>query len=628
MSEKFRKVVNAPHRALARLREKIENAHPHNRAGRTAQVMGIGTAGLFQFLLWATKYVALDNHILRGAEEMLAEMKVGKDKSGNDKKLSAFMKKNPNLSAHILYYLMFTMIIGGGKVANEYGPVAVQNYKEWQADRAEREAKRGTYAEFLDKMQSITPFLIADLIAKEGVHVDSKTGLHTPYKDSRGIWTIGFGSTKLKDGTSVTKNTAPITNDEAYELARWHLENEETYFIMYCYDTAIDSANIDNTAQALGMGSIMYNTYSKLVENKDDRNHRERFAHLRDDFKQYGFAIPDSLVRGRFAEFPIRDETSFGRAWLHGESNRNVADKLGNFLAGGGGIRWRRWMEAGLLTGEITPQMLLDCPVNGMYEFYKCMGQRKDAFFIGDNDTTRQVNYETYANLRQWLQNPVNEQGQSLAKWKRVKDFMPADVVALCENEKCEFGNTALAQRNREISMDTNLNKNTEVKTYVLGYDEMYTVAVRTYRDGDYDDAAKKYNEIVAKYPDNALVRNDLAAAYNRLGQYDDAIAQVRDITRRIGDKKQYGSAYYNAGVAYEKKGSLQKALANYKLALANGNRDAQSAITRVTHAIQKDNSHRDKKLSFDAARHSIKKSVYAPEYAAYNNLTEYESRG
>lgn len=63
-----------------------------------------------------------------------------------------------------------------------------------------------------------------------------------------------------------------------------------------------------------------------------------------------------------------------------GSDKSEVADKLGGFLAGGRGLYWRRWLEAGLLTGDVTPQMLLDCPINGVYDFFKCMGQEKVHF--------------------------------------------------------------------------------------------------------------------------------------------------------------------------------------------------------------------------------------------------------
>lgn len=614
MAEKFRKVVNAPHRAFGRAREKLQEMQPESKTGKAAQIAGIGASGLFQFLLWATKYVALDNHVLRKAEEMLRDMKVGKNKAGNDKKISAFMQKYPNFSAHMLYYLMFVLTIGGGKVATEITPEIAQTVKEWRITRAEERARRGTYAEFLNKTQPITPFLIADLIVKEGVHTDSN-GMHIPYRDSKGIPTIGFGSTRLKDGTAVTMKTAPMTNDEAYELARWHLETEETYFVMYCYDVAARNKKITSTSECLGLGSIIYNAYSKLIENPDDKNHKNRFTTLRQDFQTYGFAIPNELVQQRFAEYPIVNLESFGQAWIAGENIDVVADKLGNFLAGGKGLIWRRWLEAGLLTGKITPQMLLNCPVNGMFEFYKCMGRKKDAFFIG-NPPNRKVNNDTYDKLKVWLQNPVNEHGQSLANWKRVKEFLPADVLAVCQTGQCK-----LDSKNFADIRESEKQQNIEVKTYVLGYDELYTNAITLYRDGDYKNAADAFENMIKYYPDNALLHNDLAATYNNLGQYDKAIEHAQEIVRRIGDKSQYGAAQYNAGFAYEKKGNLQKALANYKLAVANGNRRAQKDVTRVANAIKNNIKSSAKQISFNQGAKNIRNNAHTADLMTIKNV-------
>ena len=255
------------------------------------------------------------------------------------------------------------------KIDNPFGNIGEENYET------------GTYGAYFDRVRTITPFLIADLIAKEGVHVNPR-GMHTPYKDSRGIWTIGFGSTLLKDGTHVTSETAPITTEEAYELARWHLEEGETYFGMYCYDVAFDTVDIDDVNQAFAIGSIMYNAFSKLIESPNSKNCNERFAQLRNLYKENGRGLTDEMVQDLFAKYPVTDTTSFGAAWLGGKKLQTVADKLGNFLAGGRGLYWRRWLEAGLLTGDVTPQMLLDCPVNGVYEFFRCMGQKKSAFFV------------------------------------------------------------------------------------------------------------------------------------------------------------------------------------------------------------------------------------------------------
>ncbi len=600
MAEKFRKIVATPEQAAKKLRQKIASKNPaqyvrtqRNKKSaakisddnaelkdaatiiglRTAQGTAWLAAGGAQFLLMLARWLTLDNAALRKMEEKFAKINVGKNNQGKPKKLSSFAKKYPNLSAHILWYFMLASLIGGGRVAVQYGPDLFQEQKEWRIDDTDDIQDINNYNVFLNKMRPITPFLIADLIAKEGVHVD-KTGMHVPYRDSRGIPTIGFGSTMLKDGSRVTMKTKPITTAEAYELARWHLEEGETYFVLYCYDVATDGININTTSQALGLSSIVYNAYSKLIENPKDKNHQARFDALRTLYDKYGYAVPDSMVQQCFKQYPIVAPTSFGQALLEKADVNIIADKLGGFLAGGRGMAWRRWLEAGLLTGDITPQMLLDCPVNGMYEFFRVMGEKKSAFFTG-NSENRHVNKKTYGEFKKWLQNPVNKYGKSLKNWARVKDYLPAEVLSFCQNGNCELGNIEFEQLVKN-------NDKLAVQTYVIGYDEEYANAVSAYKSGDFILAADRFEKMIEKYPDNALLHNDLAVTYNKLGRYSDAINHARVILHSIGDKSQYAAAQYNAGVAYEHMGDLQRALQNYKLSVANGNSRVRTDVARV----------------------------------------------
>ena len=603
MSDKFRNIVNAPHRTLGKLKEKIENKNPDSALGKIARGAGIGTTATTQFLLWLTKYIALDNHITRAGERGFAKIKVGKNKNGKDKKIPKFIQSHPNFTSIVSWWMLLAALSGGGRAAFDI----IYN----QMERDDESFEPGTYGVYFDNVRTITPFLIADLIAKEGVHVD-KNGMHTPYKDSKGIWTIGFGSTKLKDGTRVKENTQPITTEEAYELARWHLEEGETYFGMYCYDVMFDGVNINDANQALAIGSIMYNSFSNLIEKTNNRNCNDRFTLLRKLYNENGRGLSDEMVRDLFERYPVNEATSFGNAWLGGADVHDVANKLGGFLAGGAGMYWRRWLEAGLLTGDITPQMLLDCPVNGMYEFFKCMGRSKDAFFIkGENGFV--VNKKTYDLFRFWLKNPVSETNRPLTDWKKVRDYMPEYALSACDGRICKLGDKASKQQ-REYQ------KKVEKKTYVLDYENAYDLAIKAYRAGDYESAAQQLESIVIDNPNNALLHNDLAATYNHLGRYEDAIKHVREIVRRIGDKSQYGAAQYNAGFAYEQMGQLDKALANYKLAVANGNRGVQSDITRVKNKL---NNRTTKAAVFDEASGRVRLKIKDIDNTHNNMMAE-----
>ncbi len=590
----------------------------------TAKVSGVTLLWLMEYVVRGLNVALVDNKVLQFGEKK-AKVTAKKMEQAVDKEtkkprgetfISKLIKNNPGLMSYVTYYMMLAGIVGGGFLANKVAE-EVEEYKIEKAEERERQeiekAKQGKYVAYLDKMRPLTPLLIADLIAKEGVRVNEQ-GLHVVYDDATGLPikpgqkakgkpTIGFGSTVLKDDELVTEHTRPITTEEAYELARHHLESGETYFYLYCYDVAVPAVDISTTNHALGMSSIVYNAGTKLIEDPDDKNHKERFTRLRKLYKEHGFAMPDSLVLDMFNKYPINNMRSFGEAWLTGQDVDIVADKLGGFVKQGRGLYWRRWLEAGVLTGQITSQMLLECPANGMSEFFAYMDKKKSAFFTG-NSENRQVNYATYEVFRQWLQNPENGDGESLAHWKKVKDFLPPDIVQICMSDKCEIGN-------KDFIVPTVHQEKIEKETYVIGYDDMYTDAIASYEAGDFYSAAEKFKNMIDQYPDNALLRNDLAATYNNLGLYQEAIVQAREVVRRIGDKSQYGAAQYNAGFAYEQLGDYDKALANYKLALANGNRRVRQDITRVTE--KKQGLHKGKKVAFnDAAGRVLQRSKMA----------------
>lgn len=590
---------------------------------------GVVTLWMAEMLTRLLNALFLDNTALRGLENTFRNQEIKKPKDKWYSKVNTAAKKStknhPVLASYLLYYLLLFGVTFGGTTAID-GFVDEKKDKRKKIENVEpKMAEAQTFAEYLDRMQGAMPYLVADLIAKEGVRVNEQ-GMHVPYRDGQGVWTIGFGSTVLKGGENrVTAKTPAITDREAYELACWHIMEHETLFRLWCYDVMYNDVDIDRSNELIALSASTYNLGTDLIEmptvnGKRNRNYQERFAELDRLRQQYGNAITADQVRAVFAKYPVEHLTSVGKAWLNGGSNADVADSLGNFLKGGNGLRWRRWLEAQVMKGNIKPEVFLKVPVGGLYEFYKIVGEERENWFI-DKDGKRVANDETLNKFNQWLENPVDKKGNPLvgAKWKPVSDYLPDDIARQCFEGKCEIGKPVISFNALQGVVENQDIGQPAIKTYVIGYEQLYADAIGSYKAGDYEAAAQKYQDMIKEYPDNALLRNDLAATYNKLGMYEEAIVQAREIVRRIGDKSQYGAALYNAGFAYEQLGNLEKALANYKLALANGNRRVQKDVTRVTEKMQ---GRGNKKVAFNSGTRQIRQKnarkdllLYGQEY-------------
>ena len=627
--DKYKEFVNVPQRLVKKGFQALKDWHPENKWWQFARVPAAAVAFNLHLALWLFTRVGLDNPIIEKLDDLNTNKNVeesAKTKFGRFiAKIRKQEKRRPTLAAILMYYLMLSMLVGAGQVYKNKEKKK-ETVKEWHMDEkddanedAVDEAQKNTFAAYQEELQPITPWLIAELIAAEGVHMEK--GMHTPYKDSKGIWTIGFGSTRLKDGRRVTKNTPPITTAEAYDLARWHLEEKETFFYLYCYSVADKKLAVRNTGEAFGLASIIYNSGTKVIEDAKDKNANERFALLRKEYKKYGVALPDSVVMQLFEKYPIQNKKSFGSAWIDSNKPQDMANAIGLYMADGGGMHWRRWLEAGLITGDISPEDLLECPIKGMYDFYIYAGggtKQQGKYALWENTKNGLTpKKSTYTLFKEWLKNPQQKDvktGQlTLIKRPKVKDYLPAEILQECMNGICEIG--AKPQR-------TKTDEQIDKQTYVIGYEDLYVSAISNYRSGNYDTAIEIMESLVKDNPQNALLHNDLALFYNKIGDYDKAIKHTKIVLDEIGDKSQYAAALYNQGVAYEHQGQLQQALSSYKLALANGNKDASGAISRVNRAISKQKS---KKTAFDSGTMKLKQK-YQNNNMISSSYTKYHA--
>jgi lysozyme len=102
----------------------------------------------------------------------------------------------------------------------------------------------------------------------------------TPYADSCGIWTIGYGATYYEGGKKVTSHDGSITKERAEQLLLTHLKS---------FEMSVDSFTRDDVSQAqfdalvlfaynVGVGALKSSTLLKMVnENPNNPEIKSQF---------------------------------------------------------------------------------------------------------------------------------------------------------------------------------------------------------------------------------------------------------------------------------------------------------------------------------------------------------------
>lgn len=273
MSEKFQKVVNAPHKFAGRVRKNISQLQPKTDSGKVAQSLGILTAGMTQFLLWLGTKITLDNKLTQAGEKYLSKIKPTENpKRKNIRVLQSKIKQHSNLSAHLAYYALLGALAFGA-IHEAQGSEKTDEQKQEQVVEPKQEKQSyeqiiksleispaGTYSEFKNQCKPITPLLVGFMSCPEGFREDV-------YKDGRGKLTIGYGSTIIPDSLGnpvpISRKTKSVSREQAYEYARWHIEDYETDLILYCYCVALNKTL--NASEYLGFASFLYNGGGKNV---------------------------------------------------------------------------------------------------------------------------------------------------------------------------------------------------------------------------------------------------------------------------------------------------------------------------------------------------------------------------
>lgn len=283
---------------------------------------------------------------------------------------------------------------------------SVQKITEKQRKEARKNKLKikpaNTYEEFLIKCRPWTRYLVGFLANPEGFKDD-------PYPDMRGIWTIGYGSTILQSGKKVDKNTPKMSIDEAYKNACWHIEELETYYILYCYCCAFDLEM--DPGEFLGLASFVYNGGPKMFEpdvgGKVDKTRDTRWAKLREIYRRDKGETSRDDIKEIFTKYPVGNQGSVFKAWSDGKSGAEIGQNMANYLSVGGkraeGLVWRRWFEACLTAGILDPDDIMNVPVGGVFEFRRYL-EAQNVYMINEDKV---INYKVAAAFKLWLKSPI-----------------------------------------------------------------------------------------------------------------------------------------------------------------------------------------------------------------------------
>ena len=120
-----------------------------------------------------------------------------------------------------------------------------------------------------------------------------------PYLCPAGVWTIGFGTTRIK-GQPVTRDTPPVTRAQAETMLRDDLSLAARDVARLCHMplTANQRAALISFVYNLGAGALQRSTLLRFLKS-------ERYADAADQFDVWVFAGGkklNGLVRRRAAE--------------------------------------------------------------------------------------------------------------------------------------------------------------------------------------------------------------------------------------------------------------------------------------------------------------------------------------
>ncbi len=115
------------------------------------------------------------------------------------------------------------------------------------------------------------------------------------------------------------------------------------------------------------------------------------------------------------------------------------------------------------------------------------------------------------------------------------------------------------------------------------------------YKQNKFADADKKYSEALVKNKTDKKAMYNKANALYKLNKYNEAVAQLKQLSEKSLSKSERTSVNHNLGNAYLKANDLDNAITSYKEALRENPSDAETRYN-LAYAMQKKKNNKDNK--------------------------------
>ncbi|MBR3147826.1 MAG: tetratricopeptide repeat protein [Alphaproteobacteria bacterium] len=601
--KKLVKEIAARYKYMRGKKGVLENPHqdlkqwqPDGAWGKTGRVAGLAGIDLAWFLFCLMKYTAkdtrnalntvfLNNIVIDKLEERNRKKKIKTDDSNFKKFFKNLQKSHPRAAATLQLWMVYTLMtlgIAGGKVAYDKKDYIKENLKEkfenFQHHDGEIEDLQldpsADEDSWKQQVAAVHPYVVAHIFSSEGVILDS-------YDDNggKGTVTVGAGFT-IADQKH--KNFAERILQRPVSESNFHVTKSEARLL----------------------------TEAWLIE--------EIYPEIKRHFKKpmdYKLFVILSVAAYNKGEKIYRDGNSGQPVCDAVNSGRSKDDILHIYIRAFGGKEITKWSGlankyavcALYYADRVQERTILQAIAEAPYALEDLVQECQKNIHVAGMKKKRLLTYDDQGRVNGLIIPDSIENMLLETKVRTTKGSLQEPVMNyLSEDEvfKILHGYMFGVSQDFGTHLKSDDRGNDKPIKQNNDFEQMYNNALASYRQNKYEEAALLYEQLITLYPDNALIRNDLSATYNHLGKYNEAIKQSQDIVRRIADKSQYGAAQYNAGVAYENLGELDRALKNYKLSLTNGNTSAAKAIKRVQQKLSKKKS---KKMAFDDGIMKIK---------------------